>query len=164
VRPKQRRDRLYNVRLNSEEDERFKRVADHHNLDVSQMIRMLVARAARDLGGPPSPADRAAAAWTKAHTAFLLSGLGETLQRIIVAQDQVRATLAALDKVIAGARECGETDVAAAVSRFRDAVAAFPQLHNQERSQHVREFIALIGAYAEASYYMFMWACRRAAV
>ena len=40
MRAEQRRDKLYNVRLNEEEDLRFKRLARHHNLDVSQLVRM----------------------------------------------------------------------------------------------------------------------------
>lgn len=162
MRPNKRRGKLYNIRLNQEEDERFKLVADHNNLDVSQMLRTLVARAAHGLGAAPSAAGRAAAAWERAHASFLQTGVLESLGRFIVTQEHVRATATTVDKVIAGARECGESEVSAALVEFRDAVSAFPRLHNKERNVGTREFVRLVSTYAHASLQMFAWASRRA--
>jgi hypothetical protein len=160
----QRREKLYNIRLSEDEDARFKLVAERHNLNVSSMLRMLVAGAARDSGAPKSAADLAASEWATAQASFLQTGVAGTLGRVLVARDHVRTTLATLDRTIGWAKESGEADATTSLDRFRAAVAAFPRLHNKERVAHVREFIVLIVAYADASQKMFAWVARRAGV
>ena len=47
------KDHLCTVRMSVEENERANAVAEHHGINVSSMIRMLVKREARDLGVEP---------------------------------------------------------------------------------------------------------------
>ena len=161
---KKRRTKLYNIRLSDEEEERFRSVANVNGLDVSQMIRTLVAQASRRLGGEPSPAERADTAWSQAHSAFLRTGIAGTLGRSIVIADHVRATLAWLDKAMAAAKECGASEVHVALARFRSAVELLPKQDNTERAENVQTLMALMFAHAEASERMRIWATRRAGI
>src|SRR5580704_10886699 len=120
---REQRTKLFNMQLNREEEDRLRRVAEHYNLGLAQVVRTLVARAARGLGRRQSPADRADAAWLKAEAAFLQTGVAETLGRIVVNAEAVGTTVRWLDRASAGARECGETEVYAAVRRLREEVS-----------------------------------------
>lgn len=160
---RQPRERLCNLRLNSEEDNRFKRVAKRLNLDVSSMLRLLVARADTGRSAKPSPQHLADLAWLKAHDAFLQTGVADTLGKIMVVQKYTRATLVALDEASSEARSSGETAVHAALDAFRITVLRFQELDGEERAARLRELSALLLAYAEASRQMFGWATRRAA-
>jgi hypothetical protein len=159
---RQPRERLCNFRINSEEDERFKRVAKRLGLEVSSMLRLMVARADYGPGAKPAPQHLADLAWLKAHEAFLQTGVADTLAKIMVVQKHTRATLAALDEASAEARTSGETSVRAALDTFRAEVLRFQGLDRDERAGRLRELSALLLAYAEASRQMFGWATRRA--
>jgi len=159
----QRRTKLYNIRLTTEEDARFKRVAVLHGLDVSQALRTLIARADRERGGPAPAADRADDAWSKAHASFIKTGVAEVLERIVIYHEHVRVAILWIDKTSMLAKDSGESEIQDALLKFRHALVAFTRLDNKEREERVHEvpFVKLVLAHAEASRLMFAWLVRR---
>ena len=129
-----RRTKVYNIRLNQAEDQRFRRVAEARGLDVSQLIRMLVVLADRSPEEPSAP-DRADPAWAAAEAAFRRSGIAEALPVHVVNVAQVQVTIAALDTAASSAREGGAEGAVSALVRFRAAVATMPAMHAQPRSK-----------------------------
>lgn len=60
------REEQLNVRLNPEEQARFKRLAEHYGVSAATMVRMLVKEKERELGLVPPPAPPPSAPRTKA--------------------------------------------------------------------------------------------------
>src|SRR5205814_943381 len=100
-----------------------------NGLDVASTVRMLMTRADRRAGGPPSPPERADELWSRLHGVFLQSGATDTLARIVVFEQRVRALVQGLDELAEIAKQCGESTVYRAAVGFRDRMRTYPQLH-----------------------------------
>jgi hypothetical protein len=160
---KDRRTKIYNIRLSGDESERFRRVAESRGLDVAQLVRMLVALADRSPDGRQLPPERADIAWEAAQQAFRQSGIAEGLPVHVVNTPHLQLTLVALAAAVVAAADAREGEAAATLNRFRIAVAAMLALNGRERGPDA-DTRGIWLAYLDAAREMFAWAARRARI
>ena len=153
---KDRRTRVYNIRLSGDESERFRRVAESRGLDVAQLVRMLVALADRGPDDRQLPPERAGLAWEAAQQAFRQSGIAEALPVHVVNTPHLQVTLVALAAAVGAAVDAREGEAAAVLNRFRIAVAAMPALNGRERGPNA-DTRGIWLAYLDAAREMFGW-------
>src|ERR1700733_8333247 len=110
------RQDLFTMRTSPSERRLFDRLAEHHGLPVSGVIRMLAMGADRQLGRKaatpvtaPSDGANADAVWFRAHAAFLETGVADRLRTVAVFGRHVETVVAAVDELLAISARCGES-------------------------------------------------------